>query len=432
MGKLPEEINKILSILDSLDESPAEKIFFDHLRHVLQEQTTLNEKKETSLVSTIRDLLKQLVTDANMSGSEIAKQLAFLNALLEPPCTLPDLESVTRSIKNLLKERQTANTDKPGSNPLAILPAHQTKDIAKKTNENNEPSELKKPPGSSDEELSNGSIEFQKIQHYLSKKITSLTGNSQKFGEQLNKVVETLKSSNGEETVEQARRTLIDQALVLSEGYHQLQHQLEKTREHLKFLENNSHDLNSELKRARLLSLTDDLTGLPNRRAFLRRLEDEVGRVRRYDMPLSLAIIDLDFFKSINDDYGHGAGDEALRVFSSQVLSIFRHLDLVARYGGEEFIVLMPNTDHDGAARALEKIQQQRIKTSFKRNGETASLPAFSAGVALYKPGETATDFIDRADRALYQAKNLGRNRVEFDEFGQPGTLHNWTERSGR
>jgi diguanylate cyclase (GGDEF)-like protein len=165
----------------------------------------------------------------------------------------------------------------------------------------------------------------------------------------------------------------------------------------------------------RLLSLTDELTSLPNRRAFMRRLEDEVARVQRYGFPMSFVLIDLDHFKDVNDEYGHAAGDEVLRVYSKNILSIFRHHDMVARYGGEEFAVLLPNTDADGAVRALNKVKKRAAETRWQTNGVMAHVPTFSAGVSLYKPGESTSAFIERADKALYRAKRLGRDRIELD-----------------
>jgi diguanylate cyclase len=136
--------------------------------------------------------------------------------------------------------------------------------------------------------------------------------------------------------------------------------------------------------------------------------------VQRYGYPLSLALIDMDGFKAINDRYGHAAGDEVLRNFASNVLSIFRHHDMVARYGGEEFAVLLPNTDKTGALRALEKVGKRNAEGVFPVEDRTLPMPTFSAGISLYKPGETPSSLIERADKALYQAKRLGRNRVEL------------------
>jgi diguanylate cyclase (GGDEF)-like protein len=182
---------------------------------------------------------------------------------------------------------------------------------------------------------------------------------------------------------------------------------------YLRLVESSNQQLSDELDRVRLLSLTDELTGLPNRRAFLRRLEDEVGRVKRYGVPVTMTNIDLDDFKGINDNRGHGGGDAVLRGYSDHILSIFRHHDMVARYGGEEFAVILPNTSREGALRALQKVQNRVSETYCNYNGERFPMPTFSAGLAEYRPGETLSEFIERADSALYRAKNLGRNRVE-------------------
>ena len=179
-------------------------------------------------------------------------------------------------------------------------------------------------------------------------------------------------------------------------------------------MEADSRQLNDELTRVHLLSLTDELTELPNRRAFMRRLEDEVGRVQRYGSPLPVVLIDIDHFKTINDKYGHNSGDSVLTTYAKQVLSIFRHHDLVARYGGEEFAIVLPNTDQEGAIRALAKVQRKASECTFTHEGQTTPLPTFSAGIALHIEGESPTDVIKRADRALYEAKRLGRNRIEL------------------
>jgi diguanylate cyclase (GGDEF)-like protein len=203
-------------------------------------------------------------------------------------------------------------------------------------------------------------------------------------------------------------------------GHNELADKLDSTHHYLQLIESDSRQLTDELTRVRMLSLTDELTGLPNRRAFMRRMEDEVARVQRYGFPLSFALIDLDHFKSINDEFGHAAGDEVLRVYSKNIMSVFRHHDMVARYGGEEFAVLLPNTDADGAIRALNKVRRRAAETRWQANGTVSQVPSFSAGVSLFKPGESASAFIERADKALYRAKRLGRDRIELDITYEP------------
>jgi diguanylate cyclase (GGDEF)-like protein len=211
------------------------------------------------------------------------------------------------------------------------------------------------------------------------------------------------------------RQILIGGVEELIQGQAALAGSLNNTSDYIRIIESDSERLQDELHKARLMSLTDEFTGLPNRRAFMRRLEDEIGRAQRYDTPLSLAIVDLDEFKIINDTYGHIAGDQVLRCYAEHMLSIFRHHDLVARYGGEEFSILLPNTMLEGAQCALSKVQGRVAQSQCEHGGRVLLLPTFSAGLALHAPGEQPIRFIERADRALYRAKHLGRNRIELE-----------------
>jgi diguanylate cyclase len=254
-----------------------------------------------------------------------------------------------------------------------------------------------------------------KLQATLAEQVLGTIARNEEFGVLLEVVLGELRQAGDGRELEDLRWTLIREIEKLTKGHHELAEQLDSTHHYLQLIESDSRQLSDELTRVRLLSLTDELTGLPNRRAFLRRIEDEVARVQRYGFPLSLSLIDLDHFKQVNDKYGHAGGDEVLQLYSKNILSIFRHHDLVARYGGEEFAVLLPNTDAEGAMRALTKVKNRAAETRWQPNGQMIPVPSFSSGVSLYKPGETASAFIERADKALYRAKRLGRNRVEID-----------------
>ena len=257
--------------------------------------------------------------------------------------------------------------------------------------------------------------DIQKLQATLGQQVVETITQNEEFGEIIESVMEELRDADDRDGVENIRWAVIREIEKLMQGHNELADKLDNTHHYLQLLESDSRELTDELTRVRLLSLTDELTSLPNRRAFVRRLEDEVARVQRYGFPLSFALMDLDHFKEINDEHGHAAGDEVLRVYSKNILSVFRHHDLVARYGGEEFAVLLPNTDADGAIRALNKVKRRAAETRWQCNGSVARVPSFSAGVSLFKPGESANAFIERADKALYRAKRLGRDRIELD-----------------
>jgi len=257
--------------------------------------------------------------------------------------------------------------------------------------------------------------EVRQLQSSLGQQVMETISQNEEFGVILEVVLAELRQAEEVAGIENARWTLIREVDKLMKGHNELADKLDSTHHYLQLIESDSRELTDELSRVRMLSLTDELTGLANRRAFMRRLEDEVARVQRYGFPLSFALMDLDHFKRINDEYGHAAGDEVLRVYSKNVLSVFRHHDMVARYGGEEFAVLLPNTDADGAIRALNKVRRRAAETRWQSNGTISQVPSFSAGVSLFKPGESAGAFLERADKALYRAKRLGRDRIELD-----------------
>jgi len=257
---------------------------------------------------------------------------------------------------------------------------------------------------------------LRKLQETLALQVQETILENQEFGVLLEVVLSELRQATSGEDFERLRAGAVREIEKMLRAHHALARKLDDTYRYLQMVETDSRRLGHELHRARVLSLTDELTHLPNRRAFLRRLEDEVGRVQRYGSTLSLAMIDLDGFKAINDRYGHAAGDAVLRCYANDILSVFRHHDLVARYGGEEFAVLLPNTDKEGALRALAKVKKRAAETYCRFSGRTLRVPTFSAGIALYRPGETPGGFIERADAALYRAKRLGRDRIEFDE----------------
>jgi len=262
------------------------------------------------------------------------------------------------------------------------------------------------------------------LQDTLALKVRDAMTKNKQLGDLLRIEMGALQQIDSVEEVAAFRQILIGGVEELLQGQAALAGSLDSTSDYLRIIESDSERLHDELHKTRLMSLTDEFTGLPNRRAFTRRLEDETGRAQRYDMPLALAIVDLDEFKIINDTFGHVAGDQVLRCYAELMLSTFRHHDLVARYGGEEFSVLLPNTTLEGAQRALSKVQSRVTKNQCEHDGRVLLLPTFSAGLALYVPGEQPIRFIERADRALYRAKHLGRNRIELERpAGRSPTL---------
>lgn len=172
--------------------------------------------------------------------------------------------------------------------------------------------------------------------------------------------------------------------------------------------------MEDEKTRLERLAITDYLTGLYNIRYFYHRLEEEFSRAQRYNFPLSCLMIDIDYFKEINDRYGHRAGDSVLREVARLMKSHTRKSDVLARYGGEEFIMLLPETPENGAVSKAESLRTSISKLRFRtlKDGRTVTV---SIGVATYPDVSVSDtdDLITYADNALYKAKTSGRNRVE-------------------
>ena len=161
------------------------------------------------------------------------------------------------------------------------------------------------------------------------------------------------------------------------------------------------------------LARTDFLTGLPNHRYFQAALLREVGRAQRHDLTLSLLIIDLDLLKTVNDKFGHPAGDSVIRSVADTIHSTCREIDLAARYGGDEFVVILPETDLPGAIHVAERLRRRIEETAVDTVGQVTA----SVGVANYAVNATSKeDLIRVADQALYVAKNGGGNKIAHFE----------------
>jgi len=180
-------------------------------------------------------------------------------------------------------------------------------------------------------------------------------------------------------------------------------------RRSLDLLRQENGELQVALAELDRLASTDKLTGAWNRRSLEEAVENEMDRLRRYDHPLCVLILDIDFFKRVNDRFGHAAGDQLLIDVAEQIRSTLRATDSLARWGGEEFAVLCPNTTLATAAILAERLRKRIASTRFPAAEEIT----VSIGVAECLPGETWAPWFHRADAALYRAKALGRNRVQ-------------------
>lgn len=204
------------------------------------------------------------------------------------------------------------------------------------------------------------------------------------------------------ETLAQREQADQDEQLVLMELLSQMKSQLA-------ILEKETESYRQRLLEQKYHSHRDPLTQVPNRNAYNERMELEFRRWKRHRHPLSIAVLDIDHFKTINDNFGHAAGDKTLQVIAQNISKCLRTTDFFARWGGEEFVVLLPQTSAGHLEKPLETIRKQIQHIPFKFRDKNVSITT-SIGATSLVDGDSIQSAFDRADQALYEAKNTGRN----------------------
>jgi diguanylate cyclase len=194
-----------------------------------------------------------------------------------------------------------------------------------------------------------------------------------------------------------------------------LAEQLGAMQEKVAAMEAHSEQMQEQVRKERLRAMTDLLTQLPNREAWQERLSFEFNRWQRYQHPLTIAVLDIDHFKRVNDSYGHKAGDRVLQLVARELQQRLRNTDFIARYGGEEFVALFPETTAEDARQVLDSLRDYVGKLPFHFSGEPVRITV-SVGVSPFGAGDSADQVFDRADRALYQAKDAGRDQIKVDD----------------
>lgn len=198
-----------------------------------------------------------------------------------------------------------------------------------------------------------------------------------------------------------------------------LHQELSSARDRLNRLESELETVRQKLNEERVKALTDTLTKLPNREAYNERFSLEFKRWQRYGHPVVMVVADIDFFKKVNDTYGHLAGDRVIKVIAQQLKKTFRKTDFIARIGGEEFLIIMPETTLEIGHSILEQTRQDIEKLPFHFNNKEVNV-TMSFGMTCFTPGMDKDKIFKVADEALYEAKEGGRNRVVIAKPDEP------------
>lgn len=238
--------------------------------------------------------------------------------------------------------------------------------------------------------------------------------------------VENLRSTTSNATDLSSLKTVLSARLQVISNYLSNERELELARlretdqemanltGRLQDLETETAELRTKLRVEHNLAMRDCLTSLPNRMAYNERIEQEVSRWRRFRHPFCLLVWDIDHFKSINDRFGHSAGDKALVTIGEELVSSIRETDFVARLGGEEFVMILSGTDRLSALKVADAIRGKIENCGFNSQGRPVRI-TISCGISEFQSGDRHEDLFERADQCLYRAKNDGRNRCIAD-----------------
>ncbi|MCW5662287.1 MAG: diguanylate cyclase [Piscinibacter sp.] len=232
-----------------------------------------------------------------------------------------------------------------------------------------------------------------------------------RFHESVGRYADVIEKADSLESLAGVVREMVEESRTVQALVQQTQSRLQE--EHAKASELTARvgELESELRRLSSEVSTDQLTQVANRRGLLQAFEAERARVERSSDPLAVGLLDIDNFKRLNDQLGHAAGDEALRSLAAAVAGSLRPSDMVARFGGEEFVVLLPGTTVEEGQQILSRLQRSLSGSLFMHDQKPVFV-TFSAGVTVYRLGETLEAALERADQGLYEAKRTGKNRT--------------------
>lgn len=332
-------------------------------------QTDSQHRMQDALIQMMR-LLVSSMSELTVEDTWLHGQIAIVQEIISKPLNLDSVYSAESSLKELIFKQSSL---KPG-----LIAAKET------------------------------------LKSMMSTFISGLADITESTGTYQVKIAEYQKLISETEDIAQLNdilKSLVGDVHTMNADAQQSQSAFLETQKKVEEAEKKINELTTKLDYISEVAHEDFLTGALNRRGMDEAIEREFERADRHSTALSLAMIDIDHFKKINDTMGHSTGDVALAHLAKVVKSILRSTDVLARYGGEEFVILLPGSKQDDAVNVIAGVQRDLTKNFFMHNSERV-LITFSAGVAERMTGESVDAVLPRADAALYQAKQAGRNRV--------------------
>lgn len=261
------------------------------------------------------------------------------------------------------------------------------------------------------EERSRARDSLKSLIHKMLAELGELGAHTDRFQHSVGRYADVIEKADSLESLAGVVREMVEESRSVQALVRETQSRLTAEHEKASQLSDRVNELEKELRRLSDEVHTDQLTQIANRRGLIAAFGIEQAKQEREGSRMALALLDIDNFKKLNDTLGHAAGDEALKSLAARVTQMLRPGDMVARYGGEEFVLMLPATPLDEAQSVLTRLQRSLSAALFMHEGKDVFV-TFSAGVTLYRPGETLEQALDRADVALYEAKHTGKNKA--------------------
>lgn len=354
--KLGEDISK--------DEHALKGILFS-IETEQENQHSINQSMINLLSLTAKSMEELLVDDVWLSS-----QISVVKDVLDKKVSLASLQNAESSLKELIHKQSN------------LKPAMQeSRDLLK-----------------------------QMAETFITR-LVDVTESTDDYHAKIETHQKQLSDINGIDDLNGVLQSVLDDTRTIGLTVQRTREEFIESQTKVKEAEKKIQELTSVLEYINEVANEDYLTGTLNRRGMDEALEREFNRADRHNTDLSIAMMDIDHFKKLNDSLGHNTGDEALTHFAKVVKGVKRSTDVLARYGGEEFIIILPNTVESDAISVIERVQRALTKQFFMHSNEKVVI-TFSGGVAQRMPEEKPESIIPRADAALYEAKNSGRNRV--------------------
>lgn len=373
MPDMVESLEALIRELEQVSDDASLNVYMPKLRGFMI-KLELQTQQEGRLVSGLTNLLRLLldnVAEINRSDDYLVGQVHSLQEVLShQPLSMQQVYQLETSLKEVIrKQGMLKSTLDEATSSLRTL-----------------------------------------LDRFISR-LAQMTDTTDDFHSKISKHSEKLKNTSNVEELGGIIGALMEDTSLMQLDLTRSRDELLSAREQVEAAEQRISELENALEAASAKVKEDQLTGAYNRRGLAEYFQREISRAERTNSDLSIALIDVDNFKQLNDRYGHLTGDDALKYLVDVIKHNLRPADIVARFGGEEFVLLMPDTPVDEAIETVQRLQRELTRTFFLANNDRLVI-TFSAGIAKWHLGEQDIEVIERADQAMYQAKISGKNRV--------------------